>query len=354
MPKFIKTVSRTAVSPLSRPPTVVSRTCKICKEAIPPGPCQKPICKETVRKAVEPEETKELEVKESEPPKPPAKRFKKVVLPKATGLQALMIVSQHMNNSLDEVMVNKKHEIEAFEAMDKEEQFLAAALVLHIDYERVFVENTHFDIHTEHLPESSLELNHHEVTDRMAQYFASQGYRVVVPFNSVRDPVLGDHLATVYWDKSRAPTDDLFVNHNKSWMPTGPLKDRHVLDRADGEWDEGERHDTIIEPEATVEGALCPHTLAVLSGMITVSAQVAAINPDGIPAHQPLYYIEELDEGLRVCQSFLHPFDEDVLIPGVMAMEIDMKYIAFALARVGERVAHYYEPGNYVVFNNKK
>lgn len=129
--------------------------------------------------------TKELEVKEPEPVKPPAERFPSRVLPDATGLQALMIVGQHMNTTLDELMVNERHQRECYYAMTDEDRFYASAIILRLNYERHHGDLGRFNFSTQHLPDMEDFALSRFPSVELANYLASQGFQVAVPLHNV-------------------------------------------------------------------------------------------------------------------------------------------------------------------------
>jgi hypothetical protein len=310
------------------------------------------------------EETKEPEEK------PPAKRFKSSALPKADALQALLCVSSHFHNTMDETMINRKHQIDAYEAMSKVDKLIAAALIIRLDYERQFVGRTHFEFFSDHLAKIDfLEVYQGEdaISKATASYLASQGYRVVVPLNPRYATGSWSiiHLGTVYWDGSISPTDDEFVYHHRiSVNPTGPLLPlpRSSMERSDGETDQQEVHGTIIEPHTNFEWSAYGgesgliKTFRVLDAMAQVSAQVLENNPNGVAAHMPMYYIEQVPEGLRVCQTFLHPLSEDIIVSNVFTDDVYWEYLAFAITRMpsgAQRLGRFCSATNdLVVYNN--
>lgn len=229
MPKLIKTKF---TRPTSGPFNLKERTCKICLQPIPFGPCeQTPKCKaalEAVANAFlkddEPEETKELEVKEPEPVKPPAERFPSRVLPDATGLQALMIVGQHMNTALDELMVNERHQRECYYAMTDEDRFVASALIIRINYERHHGDLGLFNFSTQHLPDmDDFDLSRFTPSVELANYLASQGFQVAVPLHPVDNEDDGSsEFLSVYWDGRPRPTMEPYASNHTIYMPTGP------------------------------------------------------------------------------------------------------------------------------------
>ena len=294
MPKLMKTKF---TRPTTGPFELKSRKCKICCEVIPVGPCEKPGCKETVRKAMEaiadgflkddePEETKELEVKE------PAERFSSRVLPDATGLQALMIVSQHMNTTLDELMVNKQHQNECFEAMTDEDRFYASAIILRMNYERSSGQSRSFTFYEPDLPQmgsapgwGDFELSQTRST-ALINYLASQGFKVYVPLRPADSTFL--HLC---WDGLPPATQGEYKSANFAChMPTGPLNPiGTVLRRPLPNYEEEEEEPGLhahardrVHPLNSIMGAReRAHTLTVIDRITDFDSRVL-FGPQGV------------------------------------------------------------------------
>jgi hypothetical protein len=311
MPKIIKTKF---TRPTTGPFNLKSRVCKICSEVIPVGPCEKPRCKETVRKAMEAIADGFIKDDEPEETKVPAERFVSSVVPPATALQALLVVSQHMHNTLDEVMVNKQHQIEVFEAMSDEDRFYASGILLRMNYEMNAARHreyppTSFTFYEEDLPQmgSAPGWGDFETSKTrsipLINYLASQGFTVYVPLRPEDRTFL--HLG---WDGLPQRTVGEYRSANFAcYMPTGPLKPigtvlRRPLPIEDEEEEEGlhaHARDRVfpLNGDMTMGERERRHTLTVRDHINNFDSRVL-FGPQGVPGAYNHFIITYSHSGL--------------------------------------------------------